>query len=46
MKKNYIAPSAEAYLVDRSDIVTASGPVITTLGDGEYAVRGDGIFGN
>ena len=46
MKKNYIAPFAETYLVDQSDIVTASGPVVTALGDGEFAIRGDGLFGD
>lgn len=45
MKKNYIAPSAEAYLMDRSDIITASA-VVKSIGDGEFAIRGEGIFGN
>lgn len=42
MKKNYIAPSVEAYLLDESDIITTS---ITAIADGEYGVKGGDVFG-
>ena len=40
MKKNYIAPSVETYLLDRSDVITTS-----EIGNGEFGVKGDNVFG-
>ena len=42
MKKNYIAPSVEAYLLDESDIITTS---VIVVGDGEFGVKGSDVFG-
>ena len=41
MKKNYVVPSVETYMLDQADIVTTS---ITSIGDGEYGVQGNAVF--
>ena len=42
MKKNYIAPSVESYMLEQADVISTS---VSSIGDGEFGVRGDVIFG-
>ena len=42
MKKNYIVPSVETYLLDQSDVITTS---VTNVAEGEFGVKGANIFG-
>lgn len=44
MKKLYVIPTVEAYLIDQSDVITTSGDLVADLGGGEYAIRGTDLF--
>ena len=45
MKKTYVIPSVEAYLIDRSDVITTSGDgTPAQIANGEYAIRGADLF--
>lgn len=44
MKKTYVFPSVEAYLIDQSDVIATSGDPVADLGGGEYAILGSALF--
>ena len=48
MKKTYVFPSVEAYLIDQSDVLTvisgADESGVVEIGIAEYGISGDKIF--
>ena len=44
MKKNYVAPTIESYMLDQSDVITTSGAPVSKIGNGEYGVNGSALF--
>ena len=44
MKKTYVIPSVEAYLIDQSDVLTVNSGTSEQIANGEYAIRGTDLF--
>ena len=46
MKKTYVIPSVEAYLIDQSDVLTVNSGDGTPaqIANGEYAILGSALF--
>ena len=46
MKKIYVIPTVEAYTVDHTDVLTASGDPVTELDNSDLGIRGSDLFGD